>query len=139
PDAAPLLAEVEERAGAQAAELLERRGELVAAVTAERAQHVAGEALGVDARGNVVEVAHLAAHDGDVLVAVAVGRERRDTEAAEPGGEVGDGDQVDRVLVGAGGGRRGVGVPGASGLHVRVSPGKGREPAWMRPWRRRLG
>ena len=48
PDAAPLLAQVEQHPALVPLDRLQPGGELVAAVAAERAQHVAGQALGVE-------------------------------------------------------------------------------------------
>ena len=50
--------------------MLHRAVELHAAVAAQRAEHVAGEALGVHADEDVLAVADLAPHERDVLRAV---------------------------------------------------------------------
>ncbi len=119
-DAASLVpAHVEDDAAPLARDGGERRVELRPAVAAQRAEHVAGEALGVHAHEHVLAVADVAEHEGDVLAvvvgaAVADGGElavaqrhpgRGDAldqllEPAPVGDQVGDGDQREVVLVG---------------------------------------
>ena len=52
-----------------AADLPQRHLELVAAVAAQRAHHVAGQALRVEPRGHVLGAHHVAVHHRDVLLA----------------------------------------------------------------------
>ena len=70
-DAAALVAaQVHDDARALVGDLLQREVELQAAVAAHRAEHVAGEALGVHAHEHVLLARDLAAHERHVLVAV---------------------------------------------------------------------
>jgi hypothetical protein len=48
----------------------------------------------VDAGRNVAHAADVPAHDGDMLIAACVRRERDDAEIAEARGQLGDGDDV---------------------------------------------
>ena len=120
PDAAPLVAaEVHDDAPALGGDPLERAVELHAAVAAHRAEHVAGEALGVHADEHVVGAGDLAAHEREVLDAVEqalehVGGEvavaRRDARLRDPADQllavtpvadqVGDRDELEAVLGG---------------------------------------
>ncbi len=65
--------------------------QLVAAVAAQRAQGVTGEALAVHPHGHVLLAEGVALDDGDVVLAVAVVPEADDVEGAEDGGQVGHG------------------------------------------------
>jgi hypothetical protein len=90
PDAPALLAQVEEQASVHRAEPPQGHLELVAAVAAQGAQRVAGEAFGVEARGHFRRAHHVAVHEPDVLFPVTVVPERHDLEAAESGRQLGD-------------------------------------------------
>ena len=46
------------------------RGQLLAAVAAQGAEGIAGEALGMDAAEDVLPVADVALHEGNVVLAV---------------------------------------------------------------------
>ena len=70
PDPAALLGEVEEHAAALLLDHRQRRLELLAAVAAERVEHVAGEALGVHADEHVLGAGHLALDERDVVLVV---------------------------------------------------------------------
>src|SRR6201999_153321 len=61
-NSAPLLTQIEEEPARLGGELLERHAELVAAIAAERPEGVAGEALGVEARQDVVPLEDVAVH-----------------------------------------------------------------------------
>ena len=75
--------------------------ELVAAVAAQRAQGVAGEALAVQAHRDVLLAEGIALDDGYVVLAVPVVPEAHDVEGAEDGGQVGDGSDPDADVVAA--------------------------------------
>src|SRR3989441_13229319 len=80
PDAAPLLVEVDHDAAALGGDHAHRRVQLPAADAPPRAEHVAGEALGVHAHEDARLVTHRAVHERHVLrrihvVAVADDRE----------------------------------------------------------------
>ena len=120
PDAAALVApEVHDDALALGRDLAERGVELHAAVAAQRAEHVAGEALGVDPDEHVLLARDLAADERDVLDVVEeraehVGGEvavlRRDPGLGDPlhellppasvPHEIGDRDHEEAVLLG---------------------------------------
>ena len=73
--------------------------QLVAAVAAQRTQHVAGQALRVDAHRHILGVEHIPVDDGDVLLAVLVVVEGQDVKFAEAGGQFGDGRDLDADVV----------------------------------------
>ncbi len=77
----------------------QRGSQLVAAVAAQRAQGVPGEALAVHPDGHVLLAEGVALDDGDVVLAVAVVPEADDVEGAELGGQVGDGGDRDADVV----------------------------------------
>ncbi len=80
-----VAAQIDEDAAALRGDHLERRVELLAAVAAQRAERVAGQALGVDPDQHVPPVTDLA-HDHGHVFGVAEGRPiRGDPEGAEPG------------------------------------------------------
>ena len=68
PDAAPLLAEVDQHSLLGGGDPLEGVLELLPAVTAERAEHFAGQALGVDAGQDRLAAGDLAADQRQRLV-----------------------------------------------------------------------
>ena len=69
-DAAALLGEVEQHAAALVLDARERVLELLAAVAAQRVEHVAGEALGVHAHEHVVLAVDLALDHRHVVLVV---------------------------------------------------------------------
>ena len=71
PDPAALLAQVQEHPPAAQGDVVEGAVELRATVALERPEHLAREALGVDADGDRLGAAELAHHHGDVLDAGA--------------------------------------------------------------------
>ena len=99
PDAASLLAQVEDHPGLLLADGAQRRHQLVAAVTSQRAQCVTGKALAVDADGHVVLTEGIALDDGHVVLAVAVVPEADDMEGPEDGGQVRHGGDPDADVV----------------------------------------
>ncbi len=99
-DAATLVApEVDDHAAALLGDDLHRRVELDAAVAAQRAEHVAGEALGVDPHEHVLLAGHRALHHGDVLLAVEERLVGVAGEVAPLRGDAGLGDPADELLV----------------------------------------
>ena len=66
-------------------------GQLVAAVAAQRAEGVAGEAFAVHPDGHVLLAEGVALDDGHVVLAITVVPEADDVEGAELGGQIGDG------------------------------------------------
>ena len=77
-DAAALVAaQVHDHAAALLGDALHRLVELGAAVAAQRAEHVAGEALGVHPDEHVVLALHRALDERDVLLAVEHATRRR--------------------------------------------------------------
>ena len=72
PDAAALLAHVEQHAAALGLDHLQRGLELLAAVAAQRAEGVAGQALAVDAHQHGLVRADLALHQRHVVDVVDV-------------------------------------------------------------------
>src|SRR5207249_7648229 len=92
PDPPPLVIEIEEDAALGAADHREGGAQLVAAVTAERAEHVPGEALGVEADENGLGSVEVAPRERDDLGAVE--SEHADAEVAPACGQrsVGAGD-----------------------------------------------
>ncbi len=90
PDAPALLAQVEEQAALHRAEPPQGHLELVAAVAAQRAQRVAGEAFGVQPRGHLRAAHHVPVHQRDVLLLVPVVPEGHDLEPAESRRQLGD-------------------------------------------------
>ena len=72
--------------------------ELHAAVAAQRPEHVAGEALGVDADEDVGRAGDLAAHEGEVLGAVEDALVDVRGELAVTGRDAGLGDAADQLL-----------------------------------------
>src|SRR3954447_9378398 len=87
-DAATLVAaEVHDAAHAFLGDHLERGRELRTAIAAQRPEHVAGEALAVHAHEHVLLALHVAAHEGEVLIAVEHRLERDAAELAEFGGD----------------------------------------------------
>ena len=66
PDAAPFLVQVEEHAAALGRDALHGPRQLGAAVATAGAEHVAGQALRVDAHEHAFPVAHVAPHERDV-------------------------------------------------------------------------
>jgi len=88
PDASALLSEVEQDARVVPGQGLERGRELVAAVAAERSQHVTREALRVKPRGDRLLAGDLSMHQGHMLLPGRVGRERDGTEVAKPSGKL---------------------------------------------------
>ena len=73
--------------------------ELVAAVAAQRAEGVAGEALAVQADGHVLLAEGVALDDGHVVLAIAVVPEADDVEVPELGGQVRDRGDPDADVV----------------------------------------
>src|SRR5450759_4394433 len=119
PDAAALLAHVEHDAEALRFVASQGLGELLAAVAAQRAEGVAGEALGVHPHEHVLAAGDVALDEGDVVAAVDHGFVAHGLEVAILGGhrhgggpadellvaapvldEVGDGDDLEAVLLG---------------------------------------
>ena len=98
-DAAPFLAQVQDHARLQLADVAQGRGQLVTAIAAQRAQRVTGEALAVEADRHVLLAEGVALDDGHVVLAVAVVPEADDVEEAELGGQVGDGGDPDADVV----------------------------------------
>src|SRR5439155_12510316 len=80
PDPPPLVVEVEEDAALGAPDHREGGAQLVAAVAAQRAEHVAGEALGVEADEDGFGPVELASRERDDLRAVE--SEHADAEVA---------------------------------------------------------
>src|SRR5438477_5404665 len=87
-DPAALLAEIEEQAARHRGQPAQGRLELVAAIAAQGARHVAGQALGVEPGGDVVVANDVAVDQRDVLLAVPVVPERDDPEAPEAGRKI---------------------------------------------------
>ena len=83
PDPAPFLAQVEHDPPRLRAHVGETELELIAAIAAERAERVAGEALRVEAHRDVVGSPHVAADDREVLAIVVVVGEDQHAKVAE--------------------------------------------------------
>ena len=83
PYAAPFLAHVEQDALIHFPNFFERGFQLVAAVTAQGANGVAGQTFRMDAHGYVLGVGHIPAHDGGVFFAVTVVVEGKDVEVSK--------------------------------------------------------
>ncbi|CAM5344126.1 hypothetical protein SVIOM74S_08567 [Streptomyces violarus] len=95
-DAAALVsAQVDHDSPALGLDTGQRGVELGAAVAAGGAEDVAGEAFGVDADQDVVAVADVAVHEGDVLDAVDGGAVAVGREGAVGGGQLGPGLAAD--------------------------------------------
>ena len=75
------------------------RFELVAAVAAQRADHVAGQAFRVDAHRHIFGVGHVAADDGDVFLVVLVIVKSDDVELPKTGGQFGNRRNLDADMV----------------------------------------
>ncbi len=99
PDAAAFLTQVEHDALVHLADHLERGFELVAAIAAQRADHVARQALGVQTHGHILGAEDLALDDGNVFLLVAVIPEGHDVEIAEARGQFGNGLDADADLI----------------------------------------
>ena len=94
-DAAALVAaQVDDDAEALVGDQLHGRVELHAAVAAQRAEHVAGEALAVHPHEHVVLALHRALHQRDVLLAVEQRLVHVAGEVAPLGGDAGLGDPL---------------------------------------------
>ncbi len=98
-DAATLLAQVQDHARLLLADGAQRGGELIAAVAAQGAQGVAGEALAVQPDGHVLLPEGIALDDGHVVLAIAVVPEADDVEVPELGGQVRDSGDPDADVV----------------------------------------
>ena len=103
-DAAALVAaHVQHHAAALARDHRHRGVQLRAAVTAARAEHVAGQALGVHPHQDVVAVGvgpgDVAAHQRDVLDVLVDAGVADGAELAVPGRDPGFGDPLDVLLV----------------------------------------
>src|SRR5207245_1066206 len=70
PDPPPLVVEIEEDPAVRGADHGEGRAQLIAAVAAQRAEHVPGEAFGVEADKDRFAVVDLASREGNDLGAV---------------------------------------------------------------------
>ena len=115
PDPAALVAaQVHDHAAAFAGDPRERRVELGAAVAAERAEEVAGQALGVDADEDVCAPRDVAADERDVLAAADQVAEDVGDERTMPGREARLGDPLDD----------GLGAPAVGGQVVDVNQGE---------------
>ena len=98
-DPAALLAHVEEDAAALFFDLCQGGGQLLAAVAAQGAEGVAGQAFGVDAAEDVAAVADLTLDEGDVVFAVEAVDEAVGAEISEAGGQADLCHAVDQVVV----------------------------------------
>ena len=85
-DAPPFLAHIQEDAPSLLLDLGHGGGQLLAAVTAEGAEGVAGEALGVDPAEDVLAVADVPLDQGDVVLSVQAVHEAVGDELAVFGG-----------------------------------------------------
>ena len=108
---APALvpADVEHDAAALPADRLDRGVELRSAVAAQRAEDVAGEALGVHADEHVLTVAEVAGDEREVLAAVEQAAVADGAELAVLGRDAGLGDRArpgSRCAAGTSPGRR---------------------------------
>ena len=97
-DAPALLAHVQHHAPALRLDLPHGSRQLLAAVAALGAEHVPGEALGVDPAQDVLSVAELPLHQGHMVLSRQVADVAVDPEVAVPGGHFGHG-LPDHVLV----------------------------------------
>ena len=98
PDAAPLLAEVEQHAPALGLDHRQRRLELLAAVAAQRVEDIAGEALGVHAHEHVLRSLDVALDERDVVLAVEHRAVADRDEVAERRRQPGRDDALDELL-----------------------------------------
>ncbi len=98
-DPATLLAEIQQHAAALALDHRQRRLELLAAVAAQRMEHVAGQALGVHADEHVVGALDLALDERDVVLVVDQRAVADGHELAERGRQPGRDDPLDELLV----------------------------------------
>ena len=71
-DTASFLTQIQHNTLVHLADFLQRGFELVAAVTAQRANHVARQAFGMQAHGDILRAKDFALDDGDVFLAVLV-------------------------------------------------------------------
>lgn len=95
-DAAALLGQIEEQAGARAANLAERQFELRTAIAANRAENVAGETLGMDANQRDGAIREMAARENERAFAGACVLDAEDGETTVAGGQLGPGNDADR-------------------------------------------
>jgi len=93
-DAAAFLGEIDENAAGGLADFAEGEFELGAAIAALGAEHVTGEALGMDAHEGCGAGAEVAADEGDGFFLWAAAGEAADGEAAPLSGERGGGHQT---------------------------------------------
>ena len=98
-DPAALLREVEDHALALRLDPAQRELELLAAVTAERVEDVAGQALGMDADEHVLLAGDLALDERDVVLAGERLAEGDRRELAVGGRQVDGSDALDELLV----------------------------------------
>ena len=99
-DAATLVAaQVDQDAAALLLDQVERGVQLRAAVAAQRAEHVAGQALGVHADEDVLGAGHVAHDEREVLLVVEHRLVHEGTELAALRRDAGLGDQPDQLLV----------------------------------------
>ena len=98
-DAATLVAaQVDDAPSPSSAIRCTRRDELRSAVTAQRAEHVAGEALGVHAHEHVLLALHRATHEREVLLTVEQALVDVAGEVAPLGGDLRLGDATHELL-----------------------------------------
>jgi hypothetical protein len=81
------------------ADLFQRGFQLVAAITAQRADHVACETFGVQTHRHILRADDIAFDDGNVFLAVAVVRKRNDVKIAEARGQFRHRFNVDADLI----------------------------------------
>ena len=99
-DAAALVAaQVDEDAPALLLDQVERGLQLRAAVAAQRAEDVAGQALGVDPHQHVLGPGHVAHDEGQVLLVVEHGLVDEGAELAALGRDARLGDEAHQLLV----------------------------------------
>src|SRR5260221_6584972 len=98
-DPATLLRHIEKDAAPLRLDLRERLLELLAAVAAQRVEHIAGEALGVDAHEDVLCAVDLAHHEREMRLAGELLAERDPGELAVLGRQAHGRAALDKLLV----------------------------------------
>jgi hypothetical protein len=89
-NAPSLLAQVQDNAKGFLRDPLERRRQLIAAVTTQRAQRITGQAFRMETNRDILLAHHLAVYDGDMILFVAIVPKGDDVEVAKAGWQIGD-------------------------------------------------
>ncbi len=93
------MAQIEHEAAVELTEFVQRQLQLVPAIAPQRSQRVAGEALGVQPRGNVPGFHDIPPDNRHVLLGIAVVAEGHDSKITETRGHLGNSRDADADLV----------------------------------------